>query len=101
MTRTITAFALALGLFAALSTPGHAALSNSERQAPVAQAQTEANATQAALADEAPAAAVAPRTAQVAPAAAQPRKAAVRTVRPQLAAAPQFSPVARYGHRCH
>ena len=113
MTRKIYAIALALGMFTALSSPSHAALSNADRSAAVAtpaqtQATTEANASQG-FAGDAPvaAAAPAPRTTQAAPVTEQPRKAAVHKARASFASAASFTSAPRYastprnGYRCH
>jgi hypothetical protein len=102
MTRKIYAIALALGMFAAFSTPSHAALSGADRPA-VAATQAPAGAVEAkaptGFTADAPAATA---TAQAAPA-TELRKPVINKAKPRIAsaAAPRFSAAPRYGHPCH
>ena len=107
MTRKIYAIALALGMFAAFSTPSHAALSGADRPA-VAATQAPAGAVEAkaptGFAADAPAATATTATpvAQAAPA-TELRKPVINKAKPRIAsaAAPRFSAAPRYGHPCH
>lgn len=102
MTRKIYAIALALGMFSALSTPGHAALSGADRpaiattQAP-AQA-VEANASQGFAAD-APAAAKPATTAIQAAPVTELRKPIVQTAKTHITPARRIA--SRFGYPCH
>ena len=94
MTRTITAIALALGLFAGLSTSSHAALSTTDRPAVVAPAQTvEANASQGFDAAAPVATTATATTAQAAAPVTELRKPVIQKAKPRLAS--------RFGYPCH
>lgn len=98
ISRPVFAFVLALGLLAAFSSPGRAALSTADR---TTAARTEAAPQTAALAETsapvvaAPAAA-APIAAKAAPVVSKPRRTIVRKATPRRIAA---SP--RAGYPCH
>jgi hypothetical protein len=108
ISRSVFAFALALGMLAALSNPSRAALSNAERkdaavaaapapeQATVAAVTAQQPATPPAAPAPAPVAATAPATpAAAAPVAVQPRKSAAK-VTPR-----RFASGGRFGYPCH
>lgn len=105
ISRPLFAMLLALGMLAAISNPGHAALSTADRTnaaatpAPVTlavAAPAEAVATPVATPVAPVATAAAPAATDAAPAASQPRKAVTYTAKPQ-----RFAAVRRAGYPCH